>query len=160
MNCPTVTVPRTGNAEDHPWQIHNDLIVNAAVWRNGGSGDDTYLCDECIRIGLRAIKLEVDKLLGLIEAGRDKDAELATLNERLGLLQFYHDSVVYAHNRMQERLGAVLKILAGYGVTQGEAIKHAQWEVARGPEKVKTNEKALPTPSRSEGLQTETEVPV
>lgn len=131
-------VPRTGNPEDRPWQITNDLIYNAGVWRNGGSDERTHLCDDCIRIGLRAIKLKVDELLGVIEAGRDKDAEIARLTQRLGLLQHAHQSVVYEHNRMQSRLADVLKAVDPKKNTDTEVMRVARWEVARGPEKQQT----------------------
>lgn len=127
-------VPRTGNPEDKPWQITNDLIYNAAVWRNGGGSEETtHICDDCLRIGLRAIKVKVDELLGEIEAGGDKNAELTELTQRVGLMQFYHQSLAYAHDRMQSRLAAVLAILKEHGIAETQEIKHAQWEAARGP---------------------------
>lgn len=140
LNCPTVSVPRTGNPEDRPWQIHNDLICNAGVWRNGGSGDDSHICDDCIRIGLRLIKLKVDELLGEIEAGRDKEVELANLTERLAILQFYHDGVVYNANRMQSRLQDLLKLVDSLQLDDPEVIKMARYEATRAPEKSRINE--------------------
>lgn len=133
LQCPTVIVPRTNNPDDKPWQITNDLIYTAAVWRNGGSDETTHVCDDCIRVGLRAIKLKVDELLGEIEANADKDAELALLTQRLGDLQFHHQSLVYEHNRMQERLAKVLELVPGN--VAAEAVKFARWEVVRGPMK-------------------------
>jgi len=29
------------------------LVVNVGVWRNGGCDDQMYVCDDCLRIGLR-----------------------------------------------------------------------------------------------------------
>ena len=74
LECPTVLIPRTGGDDDKPAQMINDLIVNAAVWRNGGCAEDTHLCDDCLRVGLRHIKLKVDACLEVIEADTDKDA--------------------------------------------------------------------------------------
>lgn len=135
LNCPTVIVPRTGNPEDRPYQITNDLIYNAGVWRNGGSDDKTHICDECLRIGLRAIKLKVDELLGEIEIGNDKDQELATLTQRLGVLQFEHQSLVFTHNRMQSRLQQVLTLVPSVA-SESEIMRFAKWEADRGPEKI------------------------
>lgn len=83
---PTRLVPRD-EAKGKPWQVVNDLIVHAGVYRNGGTNESTHLCDDCLRIGLRAIKAEVDTALEIVEAGADKDAEIASLNERLALAQ-------------------------------------------------------------------------
>lgn len=136
LNCPTVIVPRTGNPEDKPWQITNDLICNAGIWRNGGSDETTHICDDCIRIGLRHIKLKVDELLGTLEAGRDKDQELAALTQRLGLLQFEYQSLAFAHNRMQSRLADALKLLPAPTADKSETARVARWEVSRGPVKI------------------------
>jgi hypothetical protein len=132
MNCPTAIIPRTGNPEHHPWQITNDLICNAGVWRNGGSNEDTHICDECIRIGLRVIKLRVDELLESLDADRDKDAELKELTQRLGRLQHYHQGLAFDHNRMQDRLSDVLKIIDAAGIEENEVLRVARWEVKRG----------------------------
>lgn len=70
----TVHVPRTGNPDDHPAQIANDLICSAAVYRNGGSDERTHLCDDCIRTGLLVLKLEIDSLLSELDDGHDKGA--------------------------------------------------------------------------------------
>ena len=88
----TPMVPRKEDPSLRPWQITNDLIVSACVYRNGGCSEDTHLCDDCLRIGLRAIKLEVDRLLEVVEADHDKDCEIAVLSNRLGSLQnSYHN---------------------------------------------------------------------
>lgn len=83
----TVHVPRTGNPDDHPAQMANDLICSAAVYRNGGSDEHTHLCDDCIRTGLRVLKLEIDSLLSELDDGHDKDSEIAHLTARLAALQ-------------------------------------------------------------------------
>src|ERR1700753_448997 len=75
----TVFVPRREDVEGRPVQAANDLICHAAVWRNGGTADDLHLCDDCLRIGLRAIKADVDGVLDVLEADADKDAETASL---------------------------------------------------------------------------------
>lgn len=130
LGAPTVTVPRTDNPDDHPAQISNDLICNASVWRNGGTDGNTHLCDECLRIGLRAIKVKIDGLLGEIEGGRDKDAELAELTQRLGVLQLRHYNICFAHDRMQTRLQAVLARFDEND--ESEDLRMARFEVARG----------------------------
>jgi hypothetical protein len=86
----TPGVPRSDDPEQRPWQQHNDLIVSAQVYRNGGTSEDCHLCDACLRIGMRALKLEVDQVLEVIEDRCDKDAELAALTERLANLQLEH----------------------------------------------------------------------
>jgi hypothetical protein len=53
------------------------------IYRNGGTNEDCHLCDDCLRVGLRAIKAEVDAAL---EATGDSDntAEIVRLTEELG----------------------------------------------------------------------------
>lgn len=80
-------VPRPEQPDARPWQCVNDLIVYAGVYRNGGTDEATHLCDDCLRIGLRAIKAEVDAALEVAEAGADKDAEIAALKQRLAETQ-------------------------------------------------------------------------
>lgn len=84
---PTQLVPWPAVPEGRPCQSVNDLIVGAQVYRNGGTSEDTHLCDDCLRIGLRAIKAAVDEALEVVEAGADKDAEIAALTQRLGSVQ-------------------------------------------------------------------------
>lgn len=93
MKCPCVIVPRHEDPNLRPWQTTNDLIYQAGVWRNGGCDESTHLCDDCLRIGLRAIKLEVDRLLEVFEKDTDKDSEIANLNQRLGVLQHAHHNL-------------------------------------------------------------------
>jgi hypothetical protein len=133
LQCRTAIIPHAPDPAEHGDQITNDLICNAGVWRNGGEDHDTHVCDECIRVGLRVIKLKVDEMLGAIEADTDKDAELAALTQRLGLVQHYHQSLAYAHDRMQIRLGKMMKILDAHGVEETDEIRHARWEAKRGP---------------------------
>lgn len=147
LECRTAFVPHTTNPKEHGDQITNDIVVNAGIWRNGGSDNDTHLCDDCLRIGLRVIKLKVDELLGAIEANADKDAELAALTERLALVQHYHQDLAYDHNRMQERLGKMMEIIAAQGQETPE-IKHAKWEATRGPAIKKEDEYLFVAPGK------------
>lgn len=133
LNCPTQYIPHTKNPDEQGDQITNDVIVGAHIYRNGGSGENTHLCDDCLRVGLRMIKLQVDELLGTIEAGADKDAELAELTARLALLQHHHQWLAYEHNRMQERLGKLLEIVKAHGIEDTPDIKFARFEFERGP---------------------------
>lgn len=124
-------VPRTGSPEDKPAQITNDLICNAVVYRNGGTNEDTHLCDECLRIGVRSIKVGLDKLLDELDDGKDKDAELVKLTQRLGTTQHQLSNLQHDHDRMQGRLRAVLEILDSHKIEETEAIKFARWEAER-----------------------------
>ena len=103
INCQTVLVPRPKDESLCPWQITNDLIISANVYRNGGCSEDTHLCDDCLRIGLRAIKLEVDRLLQAIEADTSKDIEIADLTERLGSLQHAHHNLEHDFSLLTRR---------------------------------------------------------
>lgn len=133
LECPTVLIPRTGGDDDKPAQMINDLIVNAAVWRNGGCAEDTHLCDDCLRVGLRHIKLKVDACLEVIEADTDKDAELAAIHQKLGRTQCELNNLQHDHNRMQERMGELVKLVKKHGIEGGELLESCQWEVRRGP---------------------------
>ena len=136
LDCKLALVPRTDNPDDKPAQITNDLIINAAIWRNGGSDQKTtHICDDCLRVGLRAIKVAVANVLDEFDSGHDKDAELADMTQRLAHCQFELDSVSYAHNRMQERLKAVLAMDAIKGHEDCDVIKFAQFEANRVPAK-------------------------
>lgn len=127
---PTVYIPRTGNPDDKPWQIANDLICSASVYRNGGTSSDTHLCDECLRIAVRALKVQLDTLLGELDEGHDKDAELAGLAQRVSALQYRHYMACFDHNRMQDRLSAVLQHVSD--TADQEEVRLARWEVERG----------------------------
>ncbi len=126
-------VPRTGDPSDKPAQITNDLICAASVYRNGGAGPDTHMCDDCLSIALRALKVQIDDLLGELDAEHDKDKSLAELTERLGLQQHRHHSACYDHNRMQERLRELLKAPELRAATDSEALRMARWEANRQP---------------------------
>lgn len=127
----TPLVPRTDNPADKPAQFTNDLICGASIYRNGGTGSDTHLCDDCLRIGLRAMKVQLSKLLDDLDAGADKDAQIAELTQRLGSSQHRHHNARFDHNRMQDRLAIVLQALDGQSVA-AEDIESARWEVRRG----------------------------
>lgn len=60
----------------------NDLIVMCNIYRNGGTSEECHLCDDCLRVGLRAIKVEVDRLLEA--ASDDNTAEIVRLTQELG----------------------------------------------------------------------------
>jgi hypothetical protein len=126
----TPDVPRRDDPEARPWQIHNDLITSVSVYRNGGTSGDTHLCDDCLRIGLRDIKLKVDEMLEVVEEGADKDAELAQLTERLSKLQYQHNLTGFEYDRAIKRVAALLKLLPDELMRSKEAGIVA-WEVAQ-----------------------------
>lgn len=133
LQCPTAMIPHTPNPAEHGDQITNDIICNAGIWRNGGSDGDTHLCDDCLRVGLRVLKLKIDEALEVVEAGTDRLDEVAELTERLALLQHHHQWLAYEHNRMQVRLGKMLDVIDAAGIAETDEIKHARFEVKRGP---------------------------
>lgn len=102
LNIPCPWVPRTEDPSDAPSQIANDLICRAAIYRNGGWSDETHLCDQCLRIGLRAIKVAIDRLLTEIDGPLSKDEEIADLTQRLSKLQLKY----YNACRLQPHLPA------------------------------------------------------
>jgi hypothetical protein len=128
---PTVWIPCTDDPEDNPAQSSNDLICSVSVYRNGGAGEDTHLCDRCLRIGLRAVKVAVSEALEELDADHDKDATIADLTERLGLLQAKHYNVCFDHDRMQGRMGDLLKLVPK--TADREVVRMAEFEVSRGP---------------------------
>ena len=111
-------IPHTPNPAEHGDQITNDIICNAGIWRNGGSDGDTHLCDDCLRVGLRVLKLKIDEALEVVEAGTDRLDEVAELTERLALLQHHHQWLAYEHNRMQVRLGKMLDVIDAAGIAE------------------------------------------
>jgi hypothetical protein len=127
----TRMVPSTGDENDRPWQITNDLIVGASVYRNGGTCDETHLCDECLRIGLRYLHVTIGEMLDESDAGRDKDKEIAELTQRLGKLQHCLQNLAHNHNRMQSRLADVLALVPTEHRST-ETVQVAMWEVGRG----------------------------
>lgn len=128
----TPLVPRTGDPSHRPAQQTNDLICSVSIYRNGGTNESTHLCDDCLGVGLRALKVRIDDLLGEIDAEHDKDAVIADLMQRLGSLQLRLSNVRFDHNRMQQRLAAILPAEAA---DESEPIHYARWEVSRGPAK-------------------------
>jgi hypothetical protein len=99
------------------------------VYRNGGTDGSTHLCNECLRIALREIKVRVSEALGGLDADHDKDAEMAKLTERLAHLQCRHHNVCFDHDRMQERMRA---LLVSSVVPDPEVAHAAEFEVGRG----------------------------
>lgn len=131
----TVTVPRTGDSNDAPWQQINDLIVHAGIYRNGGTDETTHLCDACLTIGLTYLKNCVDKLLSSDDASA---VSTAKLTERLGTLQAAYNRLAHDHDRMQSRLCEVIDI-CGAELAQetddpdtAQIVEHCRWEVERG----------------------------
>lgn len=47
------------------WESRPQLIVKADIWRNGGTDETCHLCDECLRVGLLALKQVIDEALGV-----------------------------------------------------------------------------------------------
>lgn len=132
LRMPTPAIPRTGNPADKPSQGYNDLICQVSVYRNGGTDRGTHLCDDCLRIGVRAIKVRIDELLEELGEEHDKDKALAELTERLATSQFRHRQVCFDHNRMQKRLKEILPPLQD---NEPEALRDARWEANRDPAK-------------------------
>lgn len=126
---PDAFIPRTGNPDDRPAQIANDLICSVSVHRNGGTNEFSHLCDECLRIALRAIKVQVSEALAELDLDHDKDAEIADLTERLAHLQHRHHNVCFDHDRMQERIGALLPHASADA--DPEVVKLAEFEATR-----------------------------
>lgn len=129
LNLSNPFVPRTDNPDDSPAQQSNDLICFAHVYRNGGTSEGTHLCDDCLRIGVRAIKVELDQLLEELGGDYDKDKEIVELTGRLANVQHRLSQACFEHNRMQERLKA---ILPPPQENESEATRLARWEVSRG----------------------------
>ena len=48
---------------DGRWEKSPQLIASVSIWRNGGTGADTHMCDDCIIVGLKVAKRFVDKSL-------------------------------------------------------------------------------------------------
>lgn len=127
---PTPSIPRTDDPSDSPAQIANELICSVSIYRNGGTGELTHLCNECLRVGLRAIKVQLSELLAELDADHDRDAELAALTERLSLLQFKHYMTCFDHNRMQVRMKDLLEHVSDSA--DPRVVRMAEFEVSRG----------------------------
>jgi hypothetical protein len=69
------------------WQLTNDLIAHCGIYRNGGTSKECHLCDDCLRIGLRSIKVAVDAALEVIGENTTRDAQIVQLTEELGRAQ-------------------------------------------------------------------------
>lgn len=71
-HCTTCGKPR-GEAALRRWYHLMDVVqvdhlpqrlcVNLNVWRDGSDGQRTHLCDDCLRVGLRALRERIDQLL-------------------------------------------------------------------------------------------------
>lgn len=129
LEMPTIWIPRTGDPSDKPAQAANDLICHVSIYRNGGTNESTHLCDECLRVGLRAIKVRLDALLDRLDASHDKEKDLAELTEMLATVQFRYGELTFDHDRMQERLRAILPPRKD---DEPESLQMARWEVERG----------------------------
>lgn len=111
----------------------NDLVCSAGVVRNGGTDEETHLCDDCLRIGLRALYTRIGTLLGEMEPGLIKDTEIASLTAKLAHERHGHYLACFEHNRMQDRLEAVLLLKNPRGEPGAPAeATIAWWEVDRG----------------------------
>lgn len=130
----TVLIPRTGDPDNTPWQMTNDLIVGASIYRNGGTCETSHLCDDCLRIGLRHLKEAVSALLQEFDSDHEASNEIADLTQRLGATQHTLNNLAHDHNRMQERLRDVLPLLRkAANDAEREAINMATWESNRQP---------------------------
>lgn len=132
----TVIVPRTPDSERKPIQMINDLIVSASVYRNGGRCETMHLCDDCLRIGLRHLMCVASRLLE--ETATDEYVaanEIAELTERLGETQSKLNNLTLEHNRMQDRLRAVLTLVPNRvsNKVDADVVRLAHWEANRGP---------------------------
>lgn len=127
---PKPYVPRTDDPSHHPAQQINDLNCSVSVYRNGGTCETTHLCNECLRVALRAIKVELSAVLAELDADHDKDAEIVALTERLSDLQAKHYNVCFDHNRMQSRLADLLEHVTA--AADPEVVRYARWEAERG----------------------------
>ena len=121
-------VPRSESPDHRPAQSSNDILCGVSVYRNGGTSQDTHLCDACLAIAARAVLVELRGLLGE-ESDDDKDRTIAELTERLARTQHRLGDACFEHNRMQERLS---EILPEERKEESEAVRMARWEVARG----------------------------
>lgn len=123
-----VTVP-DGEKGHKGIEISNGLIINAKIWRNGGTGINTHLCNDCLRIGLIALKAEIGKLLG----EESHESELADVTQRLGTMQLRFKNLSNDYDFMQERMRGLgknhkrLLVLA----TKHCPIDHHDFEVVK-----------------------------
>lgn len=133
LNMPTVFVPRTGDPDDKPAQISNDVMVGAYVYRNGGSAKgETHICNQCITVGARAIKVRLSEVLEEIDPKHDLEAEVARLTARLASTQNALQNVCHDHDRMQKRLAYVLSLIDASEHKGDDELGDARWEAGRG----------------------------
>lgn len=118
------------NQPERDKQFSGEMLVNAYVSPNGG-GTQPHICDDCLRVALRFLKVAVSKQLMERDQDYDKDAALVDLNARLAHLQCVHHNACFDHDRMQDRLAHVLNVLDGKCSVDDE-VKRARWEVSRG----------------------------
>lgn len=119
------------NNHDNKTRVYpypGQLLASAHISANGG-GD--HICNECLRVALRHLKVKICELLQELDSDHDIDAENVLLNERLSTLQAKHVNICHDHDRMQDRLAHVLNIL-DRKCPRDEELKNARWEVSRG----------------------------
>lgn len=46
------------------WEQQPSIIVHFGAYRNGGTGSDTHMCDDCVTLSLKAMRDQIDRLLG------------------------------------------------------------------------------------------------
>jgi hypothetical protein len=110
---------------------HTGEMLMSAYIRPNAQGPNAHICDDCLRISLRALKVAISKVLTEFDAGHDLEAELSEVTARLAHLQDEHHNVCFAHDRMQDRLSHVLDVLDGKCAVDDQ-VKSARWEVSRG----------------------------
>lgn len=125
-------VPRTENPENQPAQMANDLICHAGIYRNGGAGADTHLCDDCLRIGIRELKVHIEALLEDLDVGTDKDLRLAELTQRLASLQCRHYNMIHDLKRSRDRLRNLLAWAEAHAPEDLEILREARYELGCG----------------------------
>lgn len=104
------------------------MICGASIYRNGGTDARTHLCDDCLRIGLRAMKVAISELLAELDGDFNKDEHIVYLTSRLAHTQHHYGMVCFDHNRMQGRLKDVLP---QHDENESEDMKMARWEANR-----------------------------
>ena len=110
---------------------HTGEMLMSAWIRTNGQGPDAHICDDCLRISLRALKVEIANVLAEFDNGHNIEKELADVTARLAQLQDEHHNACFDHDRMQDRLAHVLDVLDGKCPTDDE-VNRARWEVRRG----------------------------
>ena len=141
LQCPIVCVPLPPEKEGD--QYNHQYIANASVFRNGGSGSNTHICDECLLVGLRYLKVEISKLIGELDVEHSRDERIVALTKQLTNIQHAHQNICYDHDRMQDRLAHVLGVLDKAGVKSDETVEYARWEVKRGHVQFTSKNKAI-----------------